>query len=234
VKGIEGWTPLCIIDHHRRAGKDINAEFEIIDEDSPSASEIVASLILSLPYKTNSPLTNSAAFALAVGIIADTAQFNSGRLQTFELLAKLMKMTGATYRELLFYADPPKSLDKKIAIAKALKKMDYVEYKGYLIVTCKSGSSEGDTATVLASKLDAAFVAKKDTKNRGYTRVSARANKNADLKLNEVMMKVGERLNGKGGGHFKAAGARVQAKQDEALTTCVEVLKQWIDANSKK
>lgn len=223
VTGIQGWDILCIIDHHRRAGKDLNAEFEIIDEESPSASEIIANILPKIDPQV--------AFALCVGIISDTAQFNSGRTETFETLGKLMRTSGATYRELLFYAEPPKSVDKKIAIAKAVQKMNFVEHNGLIIATCRSGSSESDAASMLASKLDVAFVAKKDSKDTRYTRISGRVNKNTELRLNEVMMEVGKQLNGKGGGHYKAAGARVLAKPDDALKSCVEVLKSWLDKN---
>jgi len=220
VKGIDGWNIVCIIDHHRKAGKDLKGEVEIIDEKSPSASEIVANLLPNID--------SSVAFALSVGIISDTAQFCSGRTETFETLGKLMRISGATYKELLFYAEPPKSVDKKIAIAKAVQKMEFVEHNGLIIAICRTGSSESDAASMLASKLDVAFVAKKDSKDTKYTRVSSRANKNTEVKLNEVMAEVGSRLNGKGGGHYKAAGARVLAKPDDALKCCVEVLKEWM------
>jgi nanoRNase/pAp phosphatase (c-di-AMP/oligoRNAs hydrolase) len=221
VTGIDGWKVLCIIDHHRKIGKDIPAEFEIIDEGSPSASEIVANII--------PKISPHVAFALCVGIISDTAQFNSGRMETFETLGKLMRISGASYLELLFYAEPPKSVDKKIAIAKAVQKMDFTEYKGMIIATCRSGSSESDAASMLASKLDVAFVAKKDSKDNRYTRISGRVNKNTEVRLNEVMLEVGKRLDGKGGGHHKAAGARVLARPEDALKTCVDVLKVWMD-----
>jgi nanoRNase/pAp phosphatase (c-di-AMP/oligoRNAs hydrolase) len=224
VKGIEGMRVLCVIDHHRQAGNDLKGEFQIVDEESPSTAEILANI---LPH-----LNEKVAFALSVGVIADTAQFNSGRVETFETLGKLMRKCNANYRELLFFAEPPKSLDKKIAIAKAIQKMQFVEHKGMIIAICKSGSSESAAATMLASKLDVAFVAKKDSKDKKYTRISGRVNKNTEVRLNEVMAKVGEMLNGKGGGHHKAAGARVLAKPEDALKACVDVLVKWLDGNS--
>ena len=221
-EGSEGSGIICIIDHHRKIGKDLSAPFEIIDENSPSTAEIIANMLSKIGQKE--------AFALSVGIIADTAQFNSGRIETFETLGRIMRISGASYAELLFYAGPPKSLDKKIAIAKAVQKMEFVEHKGFLICTCLSGGSESDVASMLASELDIAFAAKKDSKDPAYTRISGRVNRNSDIHLNEIMMKVGALLNGKGGGHHKAAGARVMAKREDALKTCVAVAIEWIDA----
>jgi nanoRNase/pAp phosphatase (c-di-AMP/oligoRNAs hydrolase) len=100
-----------------------------------------------------------------------------------------------------------------------------------LIATCESGSSESDAASMLASKLDVAIVAKKDSKDPRFTRISGRVNKNADVRLNEVMAEAGKRMNGGGGGHYKAAGARVMAKSSDALKECVSILTAWLDNN---
>ncbi|MBI2080087.1 DHH family phosphoesterase [Candidatus Micrarchaeota archaeon] len=216
LRGIEGWPILCIIDHHRKSGKNIDGKFEIIEEECPSASEVVAKL---LPK-----IEKNIAYALAIGIISDTAQFSSSRLETFEMFVKLMKICGAEYSELLYHSFPPRSLDKKIAITKALKNTEFLIHGNIIISTTEAGSNESDVATTLVQSVDVSFVAKEDSDDSKYSKISARVSKTFDVKINEVMKEVGESLSGKGGGHYKAAGARVLASKRDGLKKCVEIL----------
>lgn len=214
VPEARGRKIIGIIDHHRSDGKDVEAEFEIIEEESPSAAEIVADLIEDIDKET--------AFALCVGIIADGARFKSARGKTFETLGRLMKIAGADYKELLEYAEPEPSMEAKIAMLTAMKRVEFVYSAGYVIATSEVGSNESDAASLLADAADVAFIAKwKDREQE--TRISARARKNVHVPLNEVMGQVGKELGGAGGGHPKAAGAALKAHSDEALQRCVDV-----------
>jgi nanoRNase/pAp phosphatase (c-di-AMP/oligoRNAs hydrolase) len=208
-----GWRILCIIDHHRADGKDMEGEFEIIDSGSPSAAEIVANIV---------PATDKdAAFALCVGIIADGARFKSARAETFETLSRLMKIAGADYSELLSYAEPEPKPEAKTAMLTAMKRVSFVYASGYMIATSEVGSNESDSASLISEAADVAFVAKwKDAEKE--TRISARARKNVKVPLNAVMSEVGRSLGGAGGGHPKAAGAAVKSHTEEALKKCVE------------
>ncbi len=210
----KGWNILLIIDHHRAEGRDMRAEFEILDPESPSASEMVANLI---------PETDrNAAFALSVGIIADAARFKSARPGTFETLAALMKKAGEPYSELLKFAEPDPKPEAKIAMLMAMKRLEFVYAGGYLIATSEVGSNESDAAGLISEAADVAFVAKwKDAEQE--TRISARARKSVKVPLNKVMAAVAESLGGAGGGHAKASGAALKAHTDEALKQCVEV-----------
>jgi nanoRNase/pAp phosphatase (c-di-AMP/oligoRNAs hydrolase) len=210
----KGWKILCIIDHHRSDGRDMKAELEIIDETSPSSAEIVANIVPRIDKET--------AFALSVGIIADGARFKSARAETFAMLAKLMKKSGAEYSELLSFAEPEPKAEAKIAILTAMKRVEFVYSAGYLIATSEVGSNESDAASLIAEAADVAFVAKwKDFENE--TRISARARKSVHVPLNKVMAEVAKELGGAGGGHQKAAGAALKVHTDEALKKCVEV-----------
>ncbi|HIH22680.1 TPA: hypothetical protein HA238_03055 [Candidatus Micrarchaeota archaeon] len=233
-----GWKIIAVFDHHRKSGKDVSADFEFIDEESPSCAELIAILLDNRAEKnesaksvasTKSSSIESAliSFALAVAFISDTARFSSGRKETFELFSKLLKKSGATYTDLLFYADPPRSDDKKVALVKALQNVRYAYSNGILVAFCEAGSSESDVAETLVQRLDVAFVAKTDSQDNSITRISGRVNKNIHtIKLNEIMRQVGSELGGQGGGHYKAAGARVRASPQEALKKCVEILFQ--------
>jgi nanoRNase/pAp phosphatase (c-di-AMP/oligoRNAs hydrolase) len=220
-----GWELLLIIDHHRAEGRDMKGEFEIIEPESPSTAEIIAGIA---PH-----VGKDAAFALCVGIIADAARFKSARVNTFETLARLMRIADAEYSELLALAEPDPKDEAKIAILSAMKRMEFVYAGGYLIATSEVGSNESDAASLISEAADVAFIAKwKDREKE--TRISARARKSVTVPLNEVMSEVGRELGGAGGGHAKAAGAALKAHTDEALRTCVEVFVRIAERSASK
>lgn len=216
IPNARNWKLLCIIDHHRPDGRDMKAEFEIIDSESPSASEMVANLV------PRDLVGSREAFALSVGIIADAARFKSARAETFETLSRLMRICGAQYRELLEIAEPDPKPEAKLAMLSAMKRVEFVYAGGYILATTEVGSNESDAASLIADAADVCFVAKwKDQEKE--TRISARARKSVHVPLNEVMAEAARELGGAGGGHAKAAGAALKAHTDESLKTCVEV-----------
>ncbi len=218
IKDAKDWNILAIIDHHADESKNIHAPFEIIEPDSTSNVEVIA--------KIHPNITKEVAFAIAVGIISDTARFKSARDSTFETLSKMMKLCGASYKELYLYAYPQEPVSKRRAILAAFQRVEDVEYKGNLIAFSHVGTNESMASTLLSEAADYAFVA---SEKHNETRISARAGSHAKVKMNEVLFEVGKRLNGAGGGHAKAAGASVQADLKTALDTCVTVLKEFLD-----
>jgi nanoRNase/pAp phosphatase (c-di-AMP/oligoRNAs hydrolase) len=214
VPSARGWKILCIIDHHRAEGRDMKGEHEIIDEKSPSAAEIVANLLPEIDAE--------AAFALAVGVIADGARFKSARSETFATLYRLMEICKADYSELLGFAEPDPKEEAKIAILSAMKRLSFVYSGGYIIATTEVGSNEADAASLISEAADVAFVAKWKEREK-ETRISSRARRSVKVPLNQVMAEVGKSLGGAGGGHAKAAGAAVKVHTEEALKKCVEI-----------
>ena len=210
-----GWKILGIIDHHRKDGKDMLGEIEIIDEQSPSAAEIIAGLL-------GHNIDSQSAFALSVGIIADGARFKSARKETFATLNRLMEICGTKYIELLEYAEPERTEESKTAILRAFKKIEYQYSEGYFIVKTETTSNEGDVAGLLSEVADVAFVARWKNEDK-VTRVSARASKKVKIPLNEVMAEIGRKLGGAGGGHPKAAGVSVPTRTEETLQECVDL-----------
>lgn len=221
VPEAKGWKILCIIDHHRPEGRDMEGEFELIEPESPSTAEIIANVV--------DEIGREAAFALSVGIIADAARFKSARAESFETLARLMRKAGADYAELLSFAEPEPKAEAKIAMLNAMKRVNFVYAADYIIATSEVGSNESDAASLLAEAADVAFVAKWKDRER-ETRISARARKSMKVPLNKVMAEVGKSLGGAGGGHAKASGAAVKAHTDEALRKCIDV---FIDMATK-
>jgi len=208
------WDLLLIIDHHQDQGRDLTAEFTIIDSESPSTAEIIAPFLEEVPHDV--------AFALSVAIIADGARFKSARANSFRTLADLMDKSGAEYKEMLAIAEPEMKAEAKIAILKAFSRVQTVFAGGYIIATSEVGSNESDSAALISEAADVAFVASWKDKEQ-ESRISARARKHVHIPLNEVLAQVGKELGGAGGGHAKAAGASVKAHTDEVLQTCIDV-----------
>ncbi len=218
------WKILCLIDHHQKAPENerIGAEVEIWDGNSPSTSQIIASILPEISKK--------AAFALSIGIVSDTARFKSGNVQSFEQLAKLMKICGKSYAEILNYAEPEREADEKVGILSALAKANVITYRNFVIATTIVPKNESDASSALTEYADVAFSAswRNDVKE---TRVSSRARKSVTFALNELMRKVGEHFSATGGGHAKAAGANAKARPEEVLEFCVEAAKDAIDSS---
>jgi nanoRNase/pAp phosphatase (c-di-AMP/oligoRNAs hydrolase) len=209
-----GWRVLCIIDHHQAEGRDMQAEFTIVDNKAPSTAEILHSLI--------DDIDKDSAFALCVAIIADGARFKSARMESFAALSDLMKVAEADYRELLRYAEPEPKEEAKVSMLKAMKQVSYVYAAGYIIATTEASSNESDAASLIAEAADVAFVASwRDHEQE--TRISARARSGVEVPLNKVLAEVGEATGGAGGGHPKAAGCSSKEHTQETLQRCVDV-----------
>ncbi|MDD5023222.1 MAG: DHH family phosphoesterase, partial [Candidatus ainarchaeum sp.] len=122
VTDAKGWNLVLIIDHHQDESKNMHAEFEIIRNDSPSNVEVIYELLPKIDKKT--------AYALAVGIISDTARFKSAKASTFEKLSRLIELSGVSYKELFDCAYPQEPMDKRMAVLTALQRVETIEYKG--------------------------------------------------------------------------------------------------------
>ncbi len=217
LKDAKDWKLVLVIDHHEKEGTDMKAEFMIIEPDTPSTSEMIVDFI------GEENIDERLAFAFSAAIISDTARFKSSSAETFEVLAKLMKKCGTPYVEILEYGEPELSSTAKVAVMKALQRVEFVWHADYVIATSEVGSNESDSASLIADVADAAFVASWKNRER-ETRISARASKKLPVGLNEVMKEVGEAFEGKGGGHKKAAGAVAKEHPEAVLKKCVEVL----------
>jgi len=214
----EKWKVLLIIDHHR-GEPDLDAEYKIIDENAGATSQVVAEILPNIDEED--------AFVLAAGILSDTARFKRGSLEIFETFTKLLRQSGKTYDEVYDLGEPEKPNEAKKAVLTALQRVEFLELGGYVVAFSHVGTKESIASALLSEIADIAFVASYK-ENEKIVRISARARKNADIKLNEVMKEVGISLGGDGGGHEKAAGAQGRASEKEALEKCTEVLKKYI------
>ncbi len=213
------WNIVLNVDHHKANGRDMNVETGIYDEESPSCAEVCFDILPKIDQKI--------ATALSCGIIADTARFKSARQSTFSKLGKLLEKAKLSYSDALALSEPERPIDHKIALATACMRLEYEVVGQYLIATTNISAHEGDAASVLSEVADVVFVASHKPEEK-ETRVSARARKNVPIPLNEVMKEVGQRFNGKGGGHPKASGCSAQGTIPVVLKACIEVFKNHL------
>lgn len=217
LKDARDWPVLCIIDHHRAEGRDMKAKCEVIDENSPSTSELIASML------PKDKINKKTAFALACGIVSDTARFKRAEKETFSILATLMEIAGAQYEQILEMAEPEFETDEKIAILTAFQRIRYYVSNGWVIATSEVGSNESNAAAAISEVADIVFVASWREKEK-ETRISARSRKHVSIELNKVMAGVCADLGGSGGGHPRAAGATIKAGPEDALKKCVDAV----------
>ncbi|MEM4165903.1 MAG: DHH family phosphoesterase [Candidatus Bilamarchaeaceae archaeon] len=213
-----------LIDHHQAEGRDIKADFEIIDSQATATSEIIAILLEDAGMLDK--ISKKAIFALCCGIVFDSARFKSARAQTFKILSKLMELAEESYEKIREYAEPPRKRDEQLAILRGFQRLEIYEIDGYVIATSNVGSNASDTASFLAEVAHVSFVAEfKEKENE--TRLSARAAHTFPVPLNEIAARAADKIGGKGGGHKKAAGLSVKNKKpSEVLKACLDVLKE--------
>lgn len=215
------WKILCCIDHHQQTEKqEIKGELNIIHETSPSTCQILSVLLPNINEKM--------AFALAIGMISDSARFKNADVQMFEQLVKLLQICKKTYQEILMYAEPEYETDEKIAILELFKRTNIIICNNLVIATVIVSNNESRASSALSEFADIVFAATWKNKEK-ETQISSRARKHVSIKLNEVMYKIGNKFSGTGGGHFKAAGASAKEKPEIVLKECVDTVIEMLD-----
>ena len=215
VKSSEGWPVLLVIDHHRENDHMIKAGLVLRNSSAAATAEMIAEFL---------PETKpEVAFALACGIVSDSARFKGGHLSTFKMLTSLMEKCGKDYPEILKYGEPEPTIELKELVLKSVKRMRITRHGNYMIATVKVRENESYVASALSEFADAVFVARWKRAD-GETKISARGRKSIHVPLNEVMAQIGNEFHGAGGGHAKAAGSSAKAKPEIVLKRCVEIL----------
>jgi len=215
---------ISVFDHHQKAFNGFEGEFNFIDSNAKATAEIVFRIF----EKT---LDQEDAGLLGTALVSDTSRFKSATAETFEILGKLIKRSGKTYEELLNLAYPPLPLDEKIAILKAMQRVEFFEHQGFLIAVSQTGTKIAESSSLISEGADVVFVGRYDRMEQ-RSMISSRASATFPIPLNKVMEEVGKKFKSSGGGHPKASGAFAFAPLDEVLEYCVETVKKEIDKNN--
>ncbi|WXG45536.1 MAG: DHH family phosphoesterase [Candidatus Atabeyarchaeum deiterrae] len=199
----ESEKPLIVIDHHVAQSSIFKkTAITYIDEDASSTAEIISLLNESVGRR---PSVIEATILL-IGVIYDSKRFLILGRNTFHA-ANFLITAGADYDRALLVLSYPIGRSERIARLKAAQRTRLLESNGWIIASSIVSSFEASACRGLIELgADAAIVS---SDRRDEKRISTRSTKafhdRTGINLAKIMEKVGEELNGSGGGHATAA-----------------------------
>jgi nanoRNase/pAp phosphatase (c-di-AMP/oligoRNAs hydrolase) len=208
-----------IIDHHEKTAQ--SKEFFYYNEQLPSNTEIIYKFF---PLNDEKYLK-----VILAGIIADTGYFKYASTETFGTVYKILKK-GINLQEMFVLLKNEIDRSRKIAVLKAVRRMKIHTVRDFIVTTTRVGAHEALAAKALLSLgADISFVASKE-------RISSRTTDaviQRGINLAEIMHAIGRLENGDGGGHKAAAGAEDLDDVENALKTCVKLVKERLDTDGR-
>ena len=221
-----------VIDHHED-NPTIHelAEHTLIDSSKSSTCEIMFRLISDLEVQLNERIAN----LLLTGIIFDTRRFFYADAETLTTATSLIQ-AGADYQTCVNSLIIRPDRSERIARLKAAGRLKIHTVDEWIIVTSKVGAFEASSCRSLIDLgADVAIVG--GTPSKGIVRISSRSTKEFHSKTgvslgSDVMEKLGELIDGEGGGHSNAAGANGTKNLEKALKRSVELIRTAIRRNS--
>ncbi|MEM4554578.1 MAG: DHH family phosphoesterase [Candidatus Anstonellaceae archaeon] len=216
---LAGRQPDLSIDHHSSSSP-LPSKKRINDPAASSTCEMLYFLL--------KPKDKLSSIALLLGILSDSASFQSATSRTFEAVSRLLEQSGLSYSSLRQLAFAPASLSERIEALRSCQTVWAERVGQRIIATAFAKSHEAHFANLLvAMGADLAFV--------GYAgnegRISARMGLSMKgiVHLEQIMAEVGKVLGGSGGGHELAAGASGNRQNvKEGLDVCVKLAQDQI------
>ncbi|MBI5253478.1 MAG: hypothetical protein HY930_03660 [Euryarchaeota archaeon] len=173
-------------------------------------------------------------FALLIGILADSAHLKFATKKTIKMVSEILEKTNADYERALSLLEVSEDFSKKIAHLKAAQRMELYRVMDFVLVTSEVSSFGASAARALALLgADCAFVG---SVKKNEVQISARASSNFIKKTGinlgrDIMPKIGEFINGGGGGHTGAAGAKGRGNSiSRALSECIRLVQEFLHA----
>lgn len=217
LKFVKEGVKFINIDHH--LSNELYGEYNYVDNQASSASEIVFELIKELEIEIDSAIAQ----CIYCGIINDTGNFtyNNTRARTFEIAAEL-KNTGIDNEKISENLFSNKALPRIKLLGYALENMVFIEAKklAYAVITKevldKYKGSKEDTEGIVEelrsySKCDFSLLLRED--RPGYFKGSLRSK---GLDVNSIAGRFG------GGGHLKAAGFSAEMDVETIIKKVLE------------
>ncbi len=231
-------SKVILIDHHKKTDLINLCDFYIVDENAPSACEIVSDIFKAMNIYPPKNIRT----ALLCGIVYDTKHLKLANEKTFNTISWLIR--GINFQRILYLLTTIESDDsKKIAHLKACSRMELKEVCNYIVALSHISSYEASCAkTMVSIGADISFVVAVKKSEREI-RVSSRCRKVVSKKvhLGSLMKKIAEKLGGEGGGHAEAAGLNAKyekgrKKEDivkEVLNLCITSFKNELNGINK-
>jgi nanoRNase/pAp phosphatase (c-di-AMP/oligoRNAs hydrolase) len=223
-------VPKVIIDHHAIQGESLTADHKIVDENAQSTTELVHKLLPLLGVKVSREM----ALAIILGLITDTAHFRFASVETFEIMASLMKEHQIEPSEVMDILSLIPDISERIAVLKGEQRLKFKKVSNYLIATTVVGTFEAATArAILRSGADVAIVAAHKDKE---VRISMRSKRTFSNETNinlgvDIVPEVAKIIDGSGSGHPNAAGVNGPNTDNinKALDKAVELISQRLN-----
>ncbi|MCI0504196.1 DHH family phosphoesterase [Candidatus Micrarchaeota archaeon] len=227
---------LMVIDHHLGSGACLKPVFNVENQKAISASEILASVI------NRKEIDMISALALAVGIAGDSERLSDAELGTLRIFESLLRISGASKREVdaLAYPDNPPAI--VAAILEELKRVKSALYRNTVIAV---GASALENPAILANEIrnmGAAVVAVLGAQGNGYHKVSFRVRFmdawKGGIHANDIARRASEACGMPermwGGGHIDKAGAMIRGECQEITDAVFAAAKEAIDRAAGK
>ncbi len=220
---------IAVIDHHASHADTKNiADFYFVDEKASSSSEIVYTLLKKMKLK----ISRRIAFVLLVGILADSAHLKFATPKTIKIVNEILEEMDVDYERAVSLLEVSEDVSRKIAHLKCAKRMELYRIMDFVLVTSEVSSFGASAARALVLLgADCAFVA---SAKKNEVQISARASSNfiRETGINlgrDIMPKIGELINGSGGGHAGAAGAKGRGNYiGKALAECIKLVQEFL------
>ncbi|MFX1256457.1 MAG: bifunctional oligoribonuclease/PAP phosphatase NrnA [Promethearchaeota archaeon] len=220
--------PFIFLDHHLNLNKEYKGNItrlNIIDDNFSSSSEI----IFELCENFNIELKTHHKYMLIAAILTDSGFFKYANNDTIARVSKLLN-NELDYQEIISMLRVDKDLSEKLAIIKALQRVQLIQHGKWIIGITHVGSFEAKVAhSLLNLGFDVGIVY---SEKKSEYRVSTRAKKSAcktGLHLGKILEEVSALSKGSAGGHEGAASlnGKVELKNviDKILKKIKEILK---------
>ena len=217
---------IVIIDHHREGGLRARASMAIIDPEARACAVLVFQLLKSMNIRIDAQI----AFFLAVGLVADTGFLRNATSREIKIMAELVEHIDL--QEVMASIHMERDRSEKLAILKAMRRMEVYDAEGILVVISEIGSYEASCAlAILRAGADVAIVA---NVGRDEIRISCRANINASrqLELDKIFKMLESVLDGQSGGHETALS--FNGRKPENWDDAKELILKQIQTGVKK
>jgi len=222
---------ITIVDHHLRG--DDSGAWRYIDSSAAAAAEIVAELIDELAVEYDPTIRD----AIYVGIASDTGwfRFSNTTPKTHELAARLMRL-GVDHASLYARLEQAERPEKLQLMIRALDSLKMIADGNIAVMTLRQ-SDFADTGAVQEETerlvdlpqvvADVQVVVLITEAEDGQVRLSFRSKPGDNaVNVSEVARHFG------GGGHARAAGARLEGTIDQVRTRVIETLESLHTSNA--
>ncbi|MDP6459727.1 MAG: DHH family phosphoesterase [Candidatus Hydrothermarchaeota archaeon] len=218
---------ILLIDHHRTDESLTRlASAALLDDSASSTSEVVYELLLGMGAEIKGVIAQ----ALMVGIYADTEHLKYATPRAIRIIGDMLERSDLDYDGVLSLLSSAEDFSEKLAHLKAAQRLEIHRYGDYLLVTSEVSSFISSAANALVNVgSDCVFVG---SQKKDMTQVSARASasftRSTGVDLGIIMGKIGELVNGSGGGHRGAAAAKGRGDLKKALDECITLVQDYL------